>query len=80
MWNMTERNTHIFICWWADPIDVRKLVFIQIEIKREKELYKRPNCFLQSLQLSHSLWIQNWLLNFHCDLTKNEMNSSRNPV
>jgi len=36
MWNMTKWNTHSFVCLLADPIDMRKLVCIQNEIKREK--------------------------------------------
>jgi len=32
-------------------MDIRKLVCIQKEINREKELYKRPNCVLQALPL-----------------------------
>ena len=71
---MTKWNTQEFFCLLVDPTDIRKLVCIQNEIKREKQLYKRTNCALQVLPLLHSLRVENWLSHFHCDLTW------RNPV
>jgi len=55
----------------ADPVDIRKLVCIHNEIKREKELYKRPSCVLQVLPLLHPLWVENWLSHYQYDLINN---------
>jgi len=57
-----------FFCLLADLIDIHKLVYMQYEIKGEKELYKRPNCVLPLLP---SLCIENWLSHFHCHLMNN---------
>ena len=64
-------------CLFADPMDIRKLVCIQNEIKRKKELYKlRPASSAtitfvvrKKLTFTHPLWFN-----------KKLNNSKRNPV
>ena len=77
MWNMTKWNSPSFHLL-ADLINILKLACIQNEIKRKKELYRRPDCILQIMPLilivhrkltfTLPLWFNRQLPNSWCNL------------